>query len=120
MEKSIKVYKIDASNKILGKVAAEAANYLRGKNKPDFAPNIVCKEKVLIVNASKVTITGRKLLNEKYYSHSGYLGNLKSISMKDLFEKNPEMVMYKAVYGMLPRNKLRKKYLKKLEIKKEE
>ena len=116
----VNTIKIDANGKVLGKVAAEAAIILRGKNKPCFSHEKFCGDKVIIINANKVIITGKKLLNEKYYSHSGYLGNLKTKKMKDLFNDNPEQVIYKAIYGMLPRNKLRKIYLKNLNIKKEE
>lgn len=107
---------IDAAGQVLGRLATQVAVILRGKDKPTFRPYLICGDKVKIINASKIVITGRKLEQKKYYHHTGYLGNLKEKSMKELMAKNPADVVKRAVYGMLPANKLRKNWMKNLEI----
>jgi large subunit ribosomal protein L13 len=109
---------IDAKNKPLGRVASEAAVLLRGKNKPNFSPNKIPPIKVKITNSSKAKLTGSKLNQKKYASYSGYPGGLKYIKMKELFERKPEDIFKKAVWGMLPKNKLRKAVIKNLIIEK--
>ena len=108
---------IDAKNRVLGRLATEIAILLRGKHKLDFAPNKDIGDFVIIKNADKIRFTGKKFEQKKYYHHTGYLGGLKEISLKKLFEKNPTQVLKKAVFGMLPKNKLRAKQIKRLKIK---
>lgn len=100
----------------MGRLATQVAVILRGKDKPAFRPNLICGDKVKIINASKIVITGRKMEQKRYYHHSGYLGHLKEKSMKELMAKNPAEVVCRAVYGMLPSNKLRPILMKNLEI----
>lgn len=107
---------IDAAGKVLGRLATEIAIVLRGKDKPSFRPNLVVGDNVHVVNASKIVITGRKLEQKKYYHHTGYLGHLKEKSLKELLAKDPSDVVKRAVYGMLPDNKLRPILMKNLEI----
>ncbi len=111
-----KWYIIDAENKSLGRVAAEAARLLRGKHKPTFTPNADAGDFVIIVNCGKANLTGNKL-NEKKYTHfTGYIGNMTEVSAAVMMEKNPEKAMYIAVKGMLPHNSLGAKQLKKLKV----
>lgn len=112
-----KTHIIDATNKVLGRLATEIAVLLRGKNKPDFVPNKDIGGFVVVKNFNKIKLTGKKLDKKIYYHHTGYLGGLKGISLKKLFEKNPTQVLKKAVFGMLPKNKLRAKQIKRLKIK---
>ncbi len=107
---------IDAANKVLGRLATEVAILLRGKHKPDYAPYKNEGDFVIIKNAGKIKLTGKKIDQKIYYHHSGYLGGLKEMPMKKLFEKNPEEVFKKAVFGMLPKNKLRAKIIKRLKF----
>ncbi|MBI3495620.1 50S ribosomal protein L13 [Candidatus Berkelbacteria bacterium] len=109
---------IDATDQILGKLAVQVANSLRGKNKPTFEKHKVTGESVTVVNAEKVRVTGRKLQDKMYYRHSGYLGHLKQESLGDLLARRPEEVLRRAVTGMLPKNKLRSVWLKNLTVKK--
>ena len=111
-----KTHTIDAANKVLGRLATEIAVLLRGKNKPDFAPNKDMGDFVTVRNFSKIRITGKKFEQKIYYRHTGYLGGLKGIPLKKLFEKDPAEVLKKAVFGMLPKNKLRAKQIKRLRI----
>ncbi|MCL5407600.1 MAG: 50S ribosomal protein L13 [Patescibacteria group bacterium] len=115
----IKTHTIDASGKILGRLATVIAVILRGKDKPSFQPYLVMGDKVLVLNASKIKVTGGKETKKMYYSHSGYLGHLKTSSYNDIFKKNPGEVLKRAVWGMLPKNKLRKIWIKNLEIRNE-
>ncbi|MCK4354740.1 50S ribosomal protein L13 [Candidatus Parcubacteria bacterium] len=108
---------IDADGKVLGRLASEIALLLRGKHKPDFVLNQDVGDFVVVENIRKIKITGKKLEQKKYFHHSGYLGNLKETSMKKLLEENPFEILKKAVYGMLPVNKLRPEQLKRLKIK---
>ena len=114
MEKNI--HTIDATNRVLGRLATEVAVLLRGKHKPDFVPYKNMGDFVVIKNIEKIKITGKKLQQKIYYRHSGYPGGLKKIPMSKLFEENPRKVFIKAVSGMLPKNKLRPQQMKKLKF----
>lgn len=107
---------LDAAGKPLGKVAAQAATLLRGKHKPEFMPHVDCGDHVIIINAEKAVLTGNKLLQKKYYHHTGWVGHLKEVSYKDLMEKNPEKAMTLAVKGMLPANTIGSKSLTRLRV----
>ena len=111
-----KIYTIDATNKILGRLAVEIAVLLRGKNEPDFAPNKEGNTIVIIKNVDKIKVTGKKMDQKKYFRHSGYLGSLKEKSLKTFFTEKPTEVLKKAVFGMLPKNKLRAKIIKRLKF----
>ncbi len=112
-----KWYLIDAKDKVLGKIAVEITNILRGKNKTIFTPHLDLGDYVVVINAEKVKLTGEnKLRDKKYYSHSGYLGNLKTTSAEEMMEKNPTRILELAIKGMIPRNKLRKDVLERLKI----
>ena len=107
-----KWYIIDAEDKVLGRVATEAARLLRGKHKPTYTPNIDVGDHVIITNCAKVVLTGKKLDQKIYRHHSGYIGGMKEISARDLLNKNPEKMMKLAVKGMLPHNSLGRKMLR--------
>ena len=107
---------IDATGKVLGRLAAEIVKLLRGKHKPDFLPYQDAGDLVTVKNVGKLKFTGKKLEKEKYYRHTGYLGGLKELPLKKLFREEPAEVLRKAVFGMLPRNKLRAKQIKRLKI----
>lgn len=107
---------IDLKNKVLGRVATDVANLLRGKNKPNFDYNKLMGDKVIVFNAKSIYLSGQKMEQKKYYRHSGYLGNLKTINVKDQLANKPELVFTHAVKGMLPKNRLRKEWLKNLTI----
>ncbi len=109
-------YVVDAQGKTLGRLATQVATVLRGKNKPVFTPHVDCGDYVIVVNADKVHVTGRKLLQKKYYHHSGYHGGIKEISLRDQLRKFPERVIQSAVRGMLPKNRLGRQLIKKLKI----
>jgi len=109
-------YLVDVDNKVLGRVATEIANILRGKNKPVFTPSVDTGDFVIVVNAEKIALTGNKLADKVYYSHSGFPGGIKSITAGNLLVKKPEDLLRKAVKGMLPKNKLARHMLKKLKI----
>ncbi len=111
-----KWYVIDAEGKTLGRVASKAAHILRGKHKATYTPHIDCGDYVIIVNASKVLLTGNKLEDKKYYSHSGYPGGLRTRTAKEMIEKYPEEMVEKAVKGMLPKNRLGRAMYKKLFV----
>ena len=108
---------IDASNQPLGRLASKIAQLLRGKHSPAFQPYILSKEKVIVTNTGKIKFTGRKLEQKKYYHYSGYPGGLSEKKMKDVFEKNPNEVLRRAVWGMLPKNRLRKEMIKNLQFR---
>jgi len=112
-----KTHTIDATNKVLGRLATQIAVLLRGKHKPDFAPNKDAGDFVVIENVDKIKLTGKKLKQKIYYHHTGYLGSLKETPLKKLFGKKPGEVLKRAVFGMLPKNKLRAKQIKRLKIK---
>lgn len=99
-----KWYVIDAAGKTLGKVAVAAATILNGKHRPEYTPHIDCGECVVVINASKVVLTGKKLDQKYYYHHSGYIGGLKAVKYRTLMAEKPEMVVELAVKGMLPKN----------------
>jgi large subunit ribosomal protein L13 len=107
---------VDASGKILGRLATKIAYVLMGKHKRDYTPYIDNGDFVIVVNAEKIKVTGKKLKDKIYYHHTGYLGHLKSISLEKLLEKHPERVIMLAVKRMLPKNKLQKKRLKRLKV----
>lgn len=109
-------HKIDAQGKILGRLATEIAVLLRGKQKPDFVLNQNMGDFVTVINVDKIKTSGKKIEQKKYYHHTGYLGGLKSESLKVLFKKDPGEVLRRAVFGMLPKNKLRAKWIKKLKF----
>ena len=111
-----KICTIDATNKVLGRLATEIVLLLRGKNSPDFVPNKDTGAFVVVKNIKKIKFTGKKFDKKTYYHHTGFLGGLKSITLKKLFEKNPERVLKMAVFGMLPANKLRQEQIKRLKI----
>ena len=107
---------IDAAEKPLGRTAVKAANILRGKHRPEFTPHADCGEFVIIVNADKAILTGRKLEQKYYQHHSGYIGGLKEVQYKTLMAKRPEFAMELAVKGMLPHNSLGDKAFTRLHV----
>jgi large subunit ribosomal protein L13 len=107
---------VDASGKILGRLATKIAYILMGKHKRDYTPYIDNGDFVVVINAEKIMVTGKKLEDKIYYHHTGYLGHLKSDTLGGLLEKHPERVIMLAVKRMLPKNKLQKKRLKRLKI----
>jgi len=107
---------IDMDDKVLGRTASRMAMVLRGKHRPTFTPHVDTGDFVVVINAEKVKLTGRKLTQKMYHRHSGYLGSLKSITAEKLLEKKPEEVVRHAVKGMLPRGPLGRQMLKKLKI----
>lgn len=107
---------VDAEGKTLGRLASEIAQVLRGKHKPIYTPHLDCGDYVIVVNADKVQVTGRKLEQKMYYRHTGYPGGLKSISLRNQLQKHPERVLEAAVRGMLPKNRLGRKMFKKLKV----
>ena len=117
-EKEVKKnwYLVDAKNKILGRLATQIAMRLRGKHKPIFTPHADTGDFIVVINAEKVSLTGKKWDKKIYYRHSGYVGGLKEITAKKLLEKKPEDVLRFAVKGMLPKNSLGRRQLKKLKI----
>ena len=112
-----KTHTIDAAGKILGRLAVQIALLLRGKNKPDFAPHKDMGDFVVVKNVDKLKFTGKKMKQKQYYRHSGYLGGLKATPLEKLFRKNPPEVLKRAVWGMLPKNKLRAQQIKRLQFK---
>ena len=109
-------YVIDAEGQNLGRVATKAATLLRGKHKVTFTPHVDCGDYVIIINASKVNLTGNKLEDKKYYNHSGYPGGLRERTAQVMIEKYPEEMMERAVKGMLPHNRLGRKMGTKLFV----
>ncbi len=107
---------INAEGKVLGRLASEVANLLRGKGKPLYVDFLDCGDYVIIVNAEKIKLSGNKLEQKKYYSHSGYPGGIKEKTLRELMEKNPEEVIRNAVRGMIPKNKLGRAMNKKLKV----
>ena len=107
---------VDATDKTLGRLATELAHRLRGKHKPEFTPNMDTGDHMVVVNAEKIKVTGNKLEDKIYYHHTGYIGNLKSISLGKLLDKHPERVLEKAVKGMLPKNPLGRAMYRKLHV----
>ncbi len=111
-----KWFVVDAAGQTLGRLASEVAKVLRGKNKPIFTPHIDTGDYVIIVNADKITVTGRKMEQKQYYRHSDYIGGLKSVSLREMMEKKPEEVVRKAVKGMLPKGPLGSEMISKLHV----
>jgi len=109
-------HKIDATNRVLGRLASEIAQLLRGKHKPDFMPNKDTGDFVIVQNAAKIRLTGKKIRKKKYFHHTGYLGSLKETPLRKLFEQSPDTVLKRAVFGMLPKNKLRSRQIKRLKF----
>jgi len=107
---------VDASDKILGRLASALAGRLRGKHKAEFVPHMDIGDFVVVVNADKIRFTGRKLDQKKYYRHSGYIGGLKETTLRTMMQTKPEQVIMKAVRGMLPKNRLGRAMLKKLKV----
>lgn len=107
---------IDAEGAVLGRLASEVAKLLRGKHKPYFVPHLDTGDYVVVINASKVVLTGNKVLDKNMYRHSGYPGGLKSVSYTKLMTEKPEIAVERAVRGMLPGNKLGRAMLKKLKV----
>ena len=114
-----KWYVIDADGQTLGRLATQVAMILRGKHKPTFTPHVDCGDHVIVINAGKVVLTGKKLEQKKYYRYSGYVGGLKETSAKDMLEKKPELMVYEAIKGMMPKNSLGREMLTKLRVYKD-
>lgn len=111
-----KWYVVDAADMVLGRLASQVAMVLRGKNKPTFTPNVDTGDYVIIINADKVRLTGKKLEKKYYRYHTGYIGGLKEVQYKKLMAEKPEFVVYKAVKGMLPKNAIGRTMIKKLHV----
>ena len=111
-----KWYIVDAANKPLGKTAVTVATLLRGKHKPEYTPHVDCGEFVIVINASKAVLTGKKLEQKYYRHHSGYIGGLKEIQYSELMEKNPELAMELAIKGMVPDTTIGRKALTRLHV----
>ena len=109
-------YLVDAQNKTLGRLSTEIAHRLRGKHKPIYTPHVDTGDYIVVVNASKIRVTGKKMTDKVYYKHSGYIGNLKSENLETMLEKYPERVLMKSVRGMLPKSKLGRAMIKKLRV----
>ncbi len=109
-------YVVDAEGQTLGRLASSIATILRGKHKPIYNPAVDCGDYVIVVNADKVAVTGRRLEQKRYYRHSLYIGGLKEISLRDQLQQHPERVIESAVRGMLPKNALGRKMYKKLKV----
>ena len=107
---------IDATGQVLGRLATRISLTLQGKDKPIYSPHILTGDFVVVVNAAKIRVTGRKLTQKTYYRHSGYIGNLKSFLLRDVMEDHPDRVIQMAVKGMLPRNKRGRDMLKRLRV----
>lgn len=115
-EGSGKWFVVDASDKVLGRIATQIADLLRGKNKPIFAPNTDCGDFVVVVNSEKVKLTGKKWEDKIYYRHSNHIGGLKERTAKEQLERHPELLVYNAVKGMLPKGSLGRKQLTRLKV----
>ena len=111
-----KWYVVDAEGKTLGRIASEVANVLRGKNKPTYTPHIDTGDYVIVVNAEKIQVTGKKLDQKIYYHHSEYVGGMKEATLREMMQKKPEFVITHAVKGMLPKGPLGRQMLKKLHV----
>ena len=107
---------IDASDKVLGRLATKVADRIRGKDKPTFTPHTDGGDYVIVINAENIRVTGNKFNDKKYYKHSLYPGGLKTKTFREVIEKNPERIIEDAVKGMLPKNKLGKSMIKKLKV----
>ena len=111
-----KWFVVDAKGATLGRLASEVASVLRGKNKPEFTPHVDCGDYVIVVNADHIKVTGKKLDQKIYYNHSGYVGGMKEISLRDLLAKKPEKVVELAIKGMLPKGPLGRQMYTKLHV----
>jgi large subunit ribosomal protein L13 len=109
-------YVVDAAGKTLGRLASEVATRLRGKHKPEYTPHVDTGDYIVIVNAEKVAVTGKKAGDKVYYHHTGYIGGMKSITFEKLIDRKPEMAIELAVKGMMPRNPLGRAMLRKLKV----
>lgn len=118
LKNTTKIHYIDAQGKILGRLASEVALLLRGKTSSNFQPNQLPSQKVILNNIDKIKITGKKIRQKEYYHFTGYPGGIKKQRMSELWQKNPALLFKKVIYYMLPKNKLRKKMIKNLIIKK--
>ena len=107
---------VDATDKTLGRLATELAHRLRGKHKPEFTPNMDTGDHMVVINAEKIKVTGKKLDDKMYHRYTGYIGNLKSINLGKLMDTHPERVIQKAVKGMLPKNPLGRAMFRKLHV----
>ena len=113
---SRKWYVVDANGQTLGRLAAEVASVLRGKNKPEFTPHVDTGDYVIVINAEKVAVTGKKLDEKTYTHHSGFIGGLKSVTLREMLADKPTLVIEKAVRGMLPKGTLGNAMYKKLHV----
>ena len=111
-----KWYVVDATGLVLGRLASQVAAILKGKNKPTYTPHVDCGDNVIVINCDKVVLTGKKLEQKYYRYHTGYVGGLKEIQYKKLMNEKPDFAVYKAVKGMLPKNKIGADMLKKLRV----
>ena len=111
-----KWYVVDATGCVLGRLASVVATHLRGKHKPIYTPHVDTGDHIIVINADKVALTGKKLNEKLYYRHSGYIGGLKSMTAKQVLQKRPEDLIMHAVRGMLPKNRLGRKIFKKLKV----
>jgi large subunit ribosomal protein L13 len=109
-------YIVDAEGHTLGRLASRIATILRGKHKPIYSPSVDCGDYVIVINADKIAVTGRRLDQKKYYRHSLYMGGLSEITLRDQLQKHPTRVIESAVWGMLPKNALGRKMVKKLKV----
>ena len=109
-------YLVDASGKTLGRLASEIARRLRGKHKPEYTPHVDTGDYIVVVNAGRIRVTGRKLTDKMYYNHTGYVGNMKSQSLEQLLARTPERALQIAVKGMMPRNPLGRAMFRKLKV----
>lgn len=109
-------YLVDATGKTLGRLSSEIARRLRGKHKPEYTPHVDTGDYIVVVNAEKIHVTGNKMADKMYYHHTGYIGNMKSISLEKLLQKSPEQAIEIAVKGMMPKNPLGRAMLKKLRV----
>mgnify|MGYP003303866284 CR=1 FL=1 len=111
-----KWFLIDANGLVLGRLAVKIASILRGKHKSTFTPHLDCGDNVIVINAKKVMMTGNKIKQKKYYKHTGYPGGLRTTSFERMMQDHPDRVLKKAVWGMLPNNRLGRQLLKKLRV----
>jgi len=111
-----KWYVVDAKDAVLGRIATKIATYIRGKHKAIFTPNTDTGDFIIVINADKVKLTGNKLTDKVYYHHTGYVGGIKGTTAQELLNKKPEKIIEKAVWGMLPKNRLGRAMIKKLKV----
>ena len=109
-------YQVDAKDKTIGRLSTEIATRLRGKHKPIYTPHVDTGDYIVVINASKITVTGNKMEDKIYYKHTGYIGNMKSSNLATMMKKSPETVLMKSVRGMLPKTKLGNAMIKKLRV----